>query len=74
MAEYITKVGDMLDAIVNERYGDTTNGIVEHVLEANPGLELQGLILEPGLVIVLPDRAITSNQEVQVITQIRLWD
>lgn len=74
MATYITKVFDRLDKIVYARYGDTKNGIVEYVLDQNPGLELYGILLPPGITIQLPDRPKTIKSDaIPVIEQIRLW-
>lgn len=68
-ATYQTKDGDVLDDIVNRYYGDTNNGIVETVLEANTGLADYGPILPAGLSIALPERPAVSKQ-----TLVRLWD
>ncbi len=49
---YITRDGDMVDAIAFERYGE--HGSEAAVLAANPGLADHGPILPAGLVIKLP--------------------
>lgn len=73
MATYITKMYDRLDKIVNKRYGDTKDRIVEYVLEQNPGLELYGLVLPEGITVNLPDRPKSKKSGIPVVTQIRLW-
>jgi len=73
MATYITKMFDRLDKIVNRRYGDTKDRIVEYVLEQNPGLELHGYLLPEGITVNLPDRPKSTTSGIPVITQIRLW-
>jgi phage tail protein X len=74
MTKYITKMYDRLDKIVENRYGDTTNQIVEYVLEQNPGLEVHGIVLPKGLTVFLPDRPANKADPTPVITQIRLWN
>jgi len=74
MAHYITKMYEVLDHIVNERYGDTENGIVEYVIEHNPGLEARDLVLPRGLRIHLPERPASTTPSTPVIRQVRLWD
>ncbi len=46
--------GDTLDAICARYYG-RTEGVVETVLEANPGLSELSIILPHGTVLELPD-------------------
>jgi len=58
---YTTRDGDMVDEIAFSRFGRTA-GVVELILEANPGLAARGPRLPAGLVIclplpVVPDRA-----------------
>lgn len=67
-ATYQTKDGDVLDDVVNRYYGDTKNGIVEMVLEANSGLADLGPILPAGVSISLPDRPVTATDSL-----VRLW-
>lgn len=74
MASYITKMYDMLDRIVYDYYGDTVDGIVEFVLEQNPGIERYGLVLPHGLKINLPARPASTSNGMPVIKQIRLWE
>ena len=66
---YKTKDGDVLDDIVHRFYGDTGNGIVETVLEANTGLADYGPVLPAGLSIALPERPVTAAD-----TLVRLWN
>lgn len=65
---YSTKQGDVLDDVVNRYYGDTLNGIVELVLEANTGLADYGPSLPAGVEITLPDRPVPSSDTLK-----RLW-
>ncbi len=70
MAEtYVTKAGDLVDAIAAKYYGSTANRVVEQVLEANPGLADYGPDLPAGLRITLPEIAAPSQTE-----GVRLWD
>lgn len=64
---YMTKDGDMLDAVCWKHYGNEST--VAAVLEANPGLADYGPIFPAGVVIMLPD--LVTGQEKQAI---RLWD
>lgn len=52
-ASYITKDGDMLDQICAAYYG-ATDGYVERVLAANPGLADRGEVYPAGISITLP--------------------
>lgn len=69
MPVYHTREHDVLDAICHKHYGHT-NGTVEAVLAANPGLADQRPVLPAGLLITLPmlPKAETKNQP------IKLWD
>jgi phage tail protein X len=67
MIIYVTKDGDVLDAICFQYYGSTT-GIVEKVLEANRHIADIGAIFEAGVKITLPD----LNQE-EATESIKLW-
>lgn len=67
MISYITKDGDVLDAICSKYYGSTL-GIVEKVLEANRHIADMGAIFEAGVKITLPD----LNQEIEP-ESIKLW-
>ncbi|WP_394661726.1 tail protein X [uncultured Acinetobacter sp.] len=69
MSKTVTAVqGDTIDLICWRYYG-RTSGVVEAVLNANPGLSDQGSILELGTHIILPE----VSQE-QVTETINLWD
>lgn len=67
-ATYQTKDGDVLDDVVSRYYGDTANGIVELVLEANRGLADLGPVLPAGVSITLPDRPAVATESL-----VRLW-
>ncbi len=69
VAEYLTKDGDMLDAICYKHYG-VQGGVVELVLQANQNLSEQPEILSTGIYIVLPDLPVLIND----VTPIRLWE
>jgi phage tail protein X len=73
MSTYITKMFDRLDRICYDRYGSTSNQIVEWVIDQNPGIELYGIILPIGITIDLPDapKKLTSRP---VLKQIFLWN
>lgn len=60
--------GDTLDALCWRHYGRTA-GVVEQVLDANPGLAALGPILPHGTAVQLPD--ITTQQQRQTV---QLWD
>lgn len=65
---YRTRDGDMLDWICSKHYGRTA-GAVEAVLEANAGLADLGPVYVAGVLIELPDLAVTQTE-----TTVRLWD
>ncbi len=67
MITYITKDGDVLDAICFKYYGSTT-GVVEKVLEANCHLAELGAIISAGVKIILPD--LTQEEETE---SVKLW-
>ncbi|HEM8757177.1 TPA: tail protein X [Enterobacter hormaechei] len=60
--------GDTLDAICVRYYG-RTEGVVETVLEANPGVSELGVILPHGTVIELPEVSSSAVTEI-----INLWE
>ncbi|KUQ16373.1 tail protein X [Klebsiella aerogenes] len=60
--------GDTLDALCARYYG-RTEGVVETVLQANPGLSELGVILPHGAAIDLPDVASSPVTET-----INLWE
>jgi phage tail protein X len=67
MITYITKDGDVLDAICWKYYGKTS-GILEKVLETNRHLAELGAIFSAGVKIVLPD--LTQEEETE---SVKLW-
>ncbi len=60
--------GDTLDVICARYYG-RTEGVVETVLEANPGLSELGVILPHGTALELPD-----VDSAPVTETINLWE
>lgn len=60
--------GDTLDALCARYYG-RTEGVVETVLQANPGLSELGVILPHGTAIDLPDVETSPIAET-----LNLWD
>lgn len=60
--------GDTLDALCYRHYG-RTQGVVEDVLAANPGLAGLGVILPHGTAVTLPDIATAPVRE-----SIQLWE
>ena len=67
MITYVTKDGDVLDAICWKYYGSTT-GVVEKVLEANRHLAELGSIFAAGIKIILPD--LSQEEETE---SVKLW-
>ena len=65
---YRTRDGDMLDEICWRHY-DRQSGVVEQVLEKNPGLAALGPIYDANVLIALPEiqRPVSSRT-------IQLWD
>lgn len=61
--------GESLDALCWRHYGRTA-GVVEQVLEANPGLADIGVILPHGTLVNLPSAPAQANQAQMV----NLWD
>ncbi|WP_425063186.1 tail protein X [Pyruvatibacter mobilis] len=68
-ATYLTRDGDMIDAICFGHYGRSI-GVVEVVLEANPKLADLGSRYDAGVLITLPD---IEDGEPET-AQVRLWD
>ena len=64
-----TVQGDTVDAVVWRHYGRTA-GLVERVLDANPGLADLGPVLPNGTLINLPAAAPQAEQSQMV----NLWD
>lgn len=68
MATYRTRDGDMLDVICLSYYGQT-DGYLESVLTANPGLADMGPVYPSGLLIELPNLSEQNRSQ----ETIRLW-
>ncbi|MEI7073291.1 tail protein X [Pectobacterium quasiaquaticum] len=64
----IAQQGDTLDALCYRHYG-RTQGAVEAVLVANPGLAEFGAILPHGTAVTLPDIAAAPVRE-----SVQLWE
>jgi len=60
--------GDTVDYICFVHYGET-KGVVEKVLTANPGLAEYGAVLPAGVLVVLPEVAVSSVES----SAVRLW-
>lgn len=69
-ATYITKFNERLDKICYAYYGTTASRQVEIVLDNNPGLENEGILLTAGITITLPD---IEEVAVPVAKTIKLW-
>lgn len=69
MANLRAQQGDTVDAICWRHYGRTA-GVVEQVLDANPGLADLGPVIPHGTLIALPDVAVQAEQRPMV----NLWD
>ncbi|QDQ87660.1 phage tail protein [Alcaligenaceae bacterium SJ-26] len=63
--------GDTVDSIC-WRYFGRTQGLVEQVLELNPGLADQGPVLVHGTAVTLPDQIEQAGATVK--ETIKLWD
>lgn len=68
MATVRAAQGDTLDLICWRHYGRTA-GVVEQVLEANPGLARLGPILPHGTLVQLPEIAPQPQRQT-----VQLWD
>ena len=68
--EYVTTQDDMIDRIGYAVYG-YTEGAVEAILAANPGLCLQPPMLPENLTILLPTLAAQPSPPKQTVN---LWD
>lgn len=67
---YLTRDGDVLDAICAERYGTTgLSSFVSQVLEANQDLAAEGTVYPAGIRIILPDLP-----PVKAASPFQLWD
>ena len=63
-----TQQGETVDALCWRHYG-RTQGAVEAVLQANPGLARRGLILPQGLLVHMPTLSTPPPK-----TTVTLWD
>lgn len=68
MVYYLSKEGDVLDAIVWRHYGRQDQGLVVRVLEANRNVADSGFVLPEGTRIALPDLDLAATEPV-----VRLW-
>ncbi|PBK04015.1 phage tail protein [Pseudomonas abyssi] len=68
MATARAQQGDTLDAIAWRQFGRTA-GVVEQLLQLNPGLADQGPIIATGTLIQLPDQPATNQTQA-----LNLWD
>lgn len=69
MASLRAEQGDTVDAICWRHYGRTA-GVVEQVLDANPGLADLGPVIPHGTQVLLPEQAVRAEQRQMV----NLWD
>ncbi|MGP3592958.1 tail protein X [Vagococcus sp. WN89Y] len=63
----ITQQGDTLDILCLRYYG-RTQGVVETVLAANPGLAEHGPVLPHGTTVNLPEVSVAATKET-----VNLW-
>ena len=72
MITYVTKDGDVLDAICQKYYSSfnssLASGMVEKVLEANRHLAELPAIFVAGIKIILPDLTLSEESE-----SVQLW-
>ncbi|EPV8688032.1 tail protein X [Pseudomonas aeruginosa] len=64
-----TQQNDTVDALCWRHYGRTA-GVVEAVLDANPGLADKGPTLPAGLLVTLPEQQAAAPEQQMV----SLWD
>lgn len=64
-----TQQHDTVDALCWRHYGRTA-GVVEAVLDANPGLADHGAVLPAGLLVILPELQTAAPERPMV----NLWD
>ncbi|WP_409269699.1 tail protein X [Pseudomonas sp. KCJK9044] len=64
-----TQQNDTVDALCWRHYGRTA-GVVEAVLDANPGLADKGAVLPSGLLVTLPELQAAAPERQMV----NLWD
>jgi len=67
---YVTKQGDMVDAIASRAYGSEHRGTTEAILNANPGLADRGPVLPANVTITLPDLPKPAPREIATVD---LW-
>ncbi|PAJ72285.1 phage tail protein [Pseudoalteromonas sp. NBT06-2] len=65
---YRTREGDCLDYICWKHYGHLS-GVVEKVLEHNPGLAALGELYPENIVIILPEISVSKVSNI-----VRIWD
>lgn len=68
-AEYVSRQGDTLDLIAQERYGSAV--AVRRIQAANPDLTHLGPILPVGTRVRLPDVEVAPAETIEVV---QLWD
>ena len=68
MRYYHSKDGETIDSIAWAVYGRQDGGLVEAMIEANPGIGAQGPILEAGRRIAIPDAPAPV-----IVQGVRLW-
>lgn len=72
VATYIVQVeGLCVDELARRIYGTERDGNTEAILEANPGLAAEGLLVPIGRRIVLPDR---PRPQTRPVATINPWD
>lgn len=64
---YVTKQGDMIDAIAYRAYGSEHGGTTEAILKANPGLCERAPVLPANVEIVLPDLPAPAPREIATV-------
>ncbi len=69
MAQYITSDGDTADYIAWKHYGTQEGSVVEQLVDANPGLADLGPVLSAGVLVILPEIQMATDNKV-----VRLWD
>jgi phage tail protein X len=67
---YVTKQGDMVDAIAKRAYGTERGGTTEALLEANRGIADLGAKLPENITIIIPDLPPRAPTELRTVD---LW-
>lgn len=67
MRIYVTRQGDMVDAIAYRAYGTEHNGTTEAILAANPGLADRGPVLPENIEIKLPDIPVSRTKRLATV-------